>query len=57
MEDKIKNLERLDHRLHKEMVSKPYHYIDKVKAELMKEQSAIVDIVKKNNDKYISRIA
>ena len=37
MEKEIERLRRIDTRLNKELVSKPYAYIDKVKAELAKE--------------------
>lgn len=42
--------------MNKELVSKPYHYIDGVKDALDKEQREIVKIVKGNNDKYIQKI-
>lgn len=38
------------------MVSKPYQYIDKVKEALDKEQREIVNIIKTNNDRYITKI-
>lgn len=52
----IDRLQRIDFRLSKELVSKPYAFIEKVKEELANEQKKIVDIVKANNDKYITRI-
>ena len=42
--------------MNKELVSKPYTYIDEVKATLVKEQTSIVDTIKKNNEKYMSKI-
>ena len=49
-------LQRVDFRLNRELVAKPYQYIDKVKEALDKEQKEIVNIVKNNNDKYITKI-
>lgn len=37
-------------------MQKPYTYIDKLKAEIDKEQQNIVKIVKDNNDKYLTKI-
>jgi hemerythrin-like domain-containing protein len=61
--DQIENLEREVHRLHRidiklnrELVQKPYNYINEVRDALDKEQKAIVNIVKTNNDKYITKI-
>jgi hypothetical protein len=42
--------------MNKEMVQKPYLYIDKVKEELAKEQEEMQKIVKSNNDKYVQKI-
>lgn len=59
MEDldrEVARLQRVDFRLNRELVAKPYQYIDKVKEALDKEQREIVNIVKSNNDKYISKI-
>ena len=49
-------LKRIDTKMNKELVSKPYAAIKALKEELMKEQSDIVSIVKKNNDKYMAKI-
>jgi len=43
--------------MNKKLVQKPYAYIDKVKDNLEKEQREIVEIVKKNNEKYVTKIA
>lgn len=56
-DSEIDRLKRIDFRLNKELVSKPYLYIDKVKQELDKEQKEIINIIKNNNDKYISKIS
>lgn len=53
IENDVKMLKRIDIRMNKELVSKPYLYIDGVKDALDKEQREIVKIVKANNDKYI----
>lgn len=37
-------------------MAKPYQYVDKVKDALDKEQREIVNIVKNNNDRYITKI-
>ena len=42
--------------MNKELVSKPYAAINRVKEELSKEQHEIVNIIKKNNDKYLGKI-
>ena len=55
-DSEIDRLKRIDFRLNKELVSKPYLYIDKVKQELDKEQKEIINIIKNNNDKYIQKI-
>lgn len=47
--EQVNRLQRLDHRLNKELVNKPYAYIDKVKENLDQEQKAIRDIISKNN--------
>jgi len=41
----------------KELVQKPYIYIDKLKANIDKEQKEIVSVVKTNNEKYIAKIS
>lgn len=56
MEKEIERLRRIDTRLNKELVSKPYAYIDKVKAELAKEQLEMQKIILKNNDKYVNKM-
>ena len=56
-DNEIERLLRVDFRLSKELVSKPYAYIDKVKEELAEEARQIVEITKKNNEKYIARIS
>ena len=56
-DSEIDRLKRIDFRFNKELVSKPYLYIDKVKQELDKEQKEIINIIKNNNDKYISKIS
>jgi len=57
MTSEIERLQKLDLRMNKEMVKKPYMYIDKLKAELDKEQKEIVSIVKSNNEKYVSKMS
>lgn len=52
----IERLLRVDFRLNKELVQKPYDYINKVKEELSSEQRSIVKIIKVNNDKYLTKI-
>jgi hemerythrin-like domain-containing protein len=54
--DEVTRLNRLDHRLNKEMVSKPYEYIDKVKQTIDKEQKALRDIIEKNHHKFLEKI-
>ena len=49
-------LKRIDTKMNKELVSKPYAAIKALKEELVKEQNEIVSIVKKNNDKYMAKI-
>lgn len=39
------------------MVSKPFKYIDQVRDAIDKEQRNIVDIVKNNNEKYLTKIS
>ena len=53
----VERLQKLDHRMRKELVQQPYIYADRIKAELEKEQKEIVNIVKNNNDKYVTKIA
>lgn len=55
-EREVNRLQRIDFRLNKELVQKPYAYIDKIRDALDKEQKEIVNIVKNNNDKYITKI-
>ena len=50
-------LNRLDFRIKNEYISKPYQYIDRVKQELLKENSDIQKVIRANNDKYITRIS
>jgi hypothetical protein len=54
--EQVNRLQRLDHRLNKELVNKPYAYIDKVKDNLDQEQKAIREIISKNNQKYLQKI-
>lgn len=54
--DEITRLNRIDVRMNKELVQKPYLYIDRVKKELSDEQVEIVKTAKKNNDKFITRV-
>ena len=56
MEREVERLQRIDIRLNKELVQKPYAYIDKVRDNLAKENKNIVDIVKANNEKYVKKI-
>jgi hemerythrin-like domain-containing protein len=56
MEDEVSRLQRLDHRLNKTLVQKPYAYIDKIKEEINKEQKAIREIIMKNNDRMLQKI-
>lgn len=56
-EAEIERLGRIDFRVSKELVSKPYAYINELKAQIDEEQRQIVEIVKNNNDKYLKRIA
>jgi len=55
-EKDIEKLKRIDFRLNQELVSKPYAYIDKIKANLIKEQGELQKIIKANNDKYIHKM-
>ena len=57
MGSEIDRLGRLDMRMNKEMVAKPYSYIDQVKKNIDKEQRDIVEIIKGNNEKYVTKIA
>lgn len=43
--------------MNKELVQKPYAYIDKLKENIMKEQKDIQKMIKENNDKYITKIS
>lgn len=52
----VERLQRIDLRINKELVKKPYQYIDKVREALDKEQKEIVSIINKNNEKYVSKI-
>lgn len=52
----VERLGRIDFRLNKELVQKPLTFMNKVKEELMKEQSAIQKIINSNNEKYISKM-
>ena len=52
----VERLGRIDFRLNKELVQKPLTFMNKVKEELMKEQSAIQKIITSNNERYISKI-
>ena len=56
-DSEIERLQRIDFRLNKELVQKPYQYIEKVKEALDKEQKEIINIIKLNNDKYIKKIS
>lgn len=56
LQTEVDRLKRIDFRLNKELVSKPYAYIDKVKEQLMKENSEMQKIIKANNDKYLSKM-
>ena len=56
-EDELEKLNKLDFRIKSEYISKPYQYIDRVKKELMKENSDIRKVIMQNNDKYITRIS
>jgi len=42
--------------LNRELVSKPYTYIDKIRDALDKEQKEIVTTIKANNEKYVNKI-
>ena len=42
--------------MNRELVSKPYTYIDKIRDALDKEQKEIVTTIKTNNEKYINKI-
>ena len=55
-EKDIKRLLRIDFRLNKELVQKPYAYIDNVKDNLVKEIYTIAKTVKTNNEKYLTKI-
>lgn len=52
----IHRLMRIDFKLNKELVQKPYIYIDNVKDNLAKEISTIVKTIKGNNEKYLTKI-
>lgn len=56
LDREINFLNKNNFKLNKELIQKPYVYIDKIKAELDKEQKSIVDIIKSNNEKYINKI-
>mmetsp|Transcript_11573 Transcript_11573/g.17482 ORF Transcript_11573/g.17482 Transcript_11573/m.17482 type:complete len:134 (+) Transcript_11573:773-1174(+) len=56
IEREIIRLQRIDFRLNKDLVSKPYGYIDRLRENLEKEQIEIVKSVKANNDKYVTKI-
>ena len=56
-EREIERLQRIDHRLNKELVSKPFKYIDKVRDTIDREQKNIVDIIKNNNERYLTKIS
>lgn len=55
-EKDIKRLLRIDFRLNKELVQKPYTYIDNVKDNIVKEIFTIAKTVKTNNEKYLTKI-
>ena len=55
-EEDILRLQRIDFRLNKELVQKPYVYIDKVRDALDREQKEIGAIIKSNNEKYVTKI-
>ena len=57
MDDQVAKLLRVDFRLNKELVQKPYAYIDKLKENIMKEQKDIAKVIKDNNDKYITKMS
>ena len=56
IERDLHRLQRIDIKLNRELVQKPYNYINEVRDALDKEQKAIVNIVKTNNDKYVTKI-
>lgn len=55
--DDLDRLMKLDTRINRDLIKKPYEYIDKVKDALVKEQKEIVSIVKGNNEKYMQKFA
>ena len=56
LDREVERLGRIDVRLNKELVQKPYLYIDKVKNELSKENADIQKVINSNNEKYIHKI-
>ena len=57
LDQEVNRLQRIDIRLNKELVEKPYLYIDKIKKELIKEQNEIVKLVKGNNKLFTTKIS
>ena len=52
----IKRLMRIDWKLNKELVQKPYAYINELKENLSAEIGAIGKTIKVNNQKYLTKI-
>ena len=55
MEKDIERLQRIDVKINKELVVKPYNYIDKVKEQFQKDWDETKKRLKENNEKYMGK--
>lgn len=55
MEKDIDRLQRIDTKLNKELVVKPYNYIDKIKENFEKEWAETKKKLTENNEKYMGK--
>ena len=53
----VDRLLKLDTRLNRDLIKRPYEYIDKIKDNLMKENHEIVKVVKSNNERFVQKVA
>ena len=56
MEKEVGRLQRIDWRLNKDLVVKPYNYIDKMKEHIDKEWEEAKTKMKEFNEKFMSRL-
>jgi hypothetical protein len=55
MEKEIDKLQRIDIKLNKELVVKPYNYIDRIKEQFEKEWGETKKKLTSNNEKYMGK--